>query len=121
VVRPVFDTNILIDFLNGIPQARIELERYEDRSISIVTWMEVLVGADSAVEPATREFLKGFEVIDLDDIVAERAVALRRGGKLKLPDAVIWATAEVNAMLLVTRNEKDFASDLPGVRVPYRL
>ena len=78
MVRPVFDTNILIDFLNGIPQARIELERYEDRSISIVTWMEVLVGADAAVEAETREFLKGFEVIDLDDAVAERAVSLRR-------------------------------------------
>jgi predicted nucleic acid-binding protein len=121
VVSAIFDTNILIDFLNAVPQARLELELYEKRSISIITWMEVLIGADAYLEPATRNFLKGFDVIELDDEIAERAVKLRREGRIKLPDAIIRATAEANAMLLVTRNEKDFAHDLPGVRVPYRL
>ncbi len=35
----LFDTNILIDYLSGIPQARAELERYSRRAISIITWM----------------------------------------------------------------------------------
>ena len=34
---------------------------------------------------------------------------------------MIWATAQTKAMLLVTRNTKDFAADDPGVRLPYRL
>jgi predicted nucleic acid-binding protein len=121
VVKPLFDTNILIDFLNAVPQARIELGRYEARSISIVTWMEVLIGADASTESATRKFLEAFDVIGLDATIAERAVSLRRECKVKLPDAIIQATAEVNSMLLVTRNEKDFRADLPGVRIPYRL
>jgi hypothetical protein len=40
---------------------------------------------------------------------------------MKLPDAIIWASAQANAMLLVTRNTKDFPATDPGVRVPYRI
>ena len=32
----LFDTNILIDYLSGIPQARAELERYSNRAISVI-------------------------------------------------------------------------------------
>lgn len=38
----LFDTNILIDYLRGIPEARSELHLYEYRAISIITWMEVM-------------------------------------------------------------------------------
>jgi len=34
---------------------------------------------------------------------------------------VIWATAQVHAVLLVTRNIKDFSADDPGVCAPYKL
>jgi hypothetical protein len=34
---------------------------------------------------------------------------------------VIWATAQVHALLLVTRNIKDFPDGDPGVRAPYKL
>jgi predicted nucleic acid-binding protein len=121
MVKALFDTNILIDYLNAVPQARDELARYEARSISIVTWMEILVGAPPEVEEATRAFLAGFSLINLDDGIAERAVALRRAHGIKLPDAVIWATADVHSLLLVTRNTKDFGKGNPGVRVPYTL
>lgn len=121
MVRPLFDTNILIDFLNGIPQARDEMARYRERCISIITWMEVLVGAKSDVERRTRDYLGTFSVLPLDDKVADRAVALRREHGIRLPDAIVWATADVHALLLITRNTKDFAPDAPGIRVPYKL
>jgi predicted nucleic acid-binding protein len=121
MVKPLFDTNVLIDYLNAVPQARDELARYETRSISVITWMEVLVGAPPEVETATRAFLSGFTIIALGDEIAERAVALRRVHGIKLPDAVIWATADVHSLLLVTRNTKDFGKGHPGVRVPYTL
>jgi len=121
MVKPLFDTNILIDYLNAVPQARAELNRYETRSISVISWMEVLVGTPPEVEEATRAFLAGFDVIQLDKEIAERAVSLRRSHGIKLPDAIIWATAEVESLLLVTRNTKDFDESTPGVRVPYML
>ena len=121
MVKALFDTNILIDFLRGVPAARDELNRYPDKAISIVTWMEVMAGAPELTEPGTRGFLGGFALVDLDEPVAERAVTLRRQHRLKLPDAIVWASAQVRAMLLVTRDTKGFPADDPGVRMPYRI
>ncbi|MER8370394.1 hypothetical protein NKH70_31295 [Mesorhizobium sp. M0991] len=53
--------------------------------------------------------------------MANRAVALRRAHRIKLPDAVIWATAQTAGRLLVTRNTKDLPPDDPGIRQPYTL
>jgi predicted nucleic acid-binding protein len=121
MVKPLFDSCILIDYLQGIPEAREELRRYDESAISIVTWMEVMVGADASVEVATRGFLAAFETIGVDAEIAERAVAIRRGSRIRLPDALIKATADVVGALLVTRNVRDFPPDIPGVRIPYGL
>jgi predicted nucleic acid-binding protein len=121
VVKALFDTNILIDFLRGVPAARDELNRYPDKAISSVTWMEVMAGAPELTKQGTRGFLDGFALVDLDEAVAERAVTLRRQHRLKLPDAIVWASAQVRAMLLVTRDTKGFPADDPGVRMPYRV
>jgi len=121
MVGALFDTNILIDHLNAIPEAREEIERFENRAISIITWMEVMVGADADLVEPTRLFLAGFKIVALDNEIANRAVELRRVHRIKLPDAVIWATAQTTDRLLVTRNTKDFPPDDPGVREPYTL
>ena len=121
MVKALFDTSILIDFLRGVPAAREEFNRYEDKAIGVVTWMEVMVGTQAAAEHGTREFLDGFVLIGLDEAVAERAVALRRQHRLKLPDAIVWASAQVQAMLLVTRDTNGFPAGDPGVRIPYRV
>ena len=115
------DTNILIDFLRGLPAARDELNRYEDKAISVVTWIEVMVGAPMAAERGTRDFLDGFVLVVVNEAVAERAVTLRRQHRLTLPDAIVWASAQVQAMLLVTRDTNGFPADDPGVRIPYRV
>lgn len=117
----LLDTNILIDYLCGVDQARIELEHSSDRAISIVTWMEVMVGTIPENEGQTRAFLATFRTLPVTSEVAERAVALRRQRKLKLPDAIIQATAETADRVLVTRNSRDFSADDPGIRVAYRL
>ena len=44
-MKPVFDTNILIDYLAGKQPAKDELSRFPRARISIITWMEVMVGA----------------------------------------------------------------------------
>jgi len=121
VVKALFDTSILIDFLQGIPAARNELNRYEDKAISVVTWMEVMVGASLQTEQGTRDFLNGFALVAVNEAIAERAVTLRRRHRLKLPDAIVWASAQVQAMLLVTRDTKGFPVDDPGIRMPYRV
>lgn len=121
MVAALLDTNILIDFLRGVSAARDELDRYREKSISIITWMEVMSRAPDGHAEITRAFLRGFNVIHLDEEVAATAVKIRQQHRVKLPDAVIWATAEVEKLLLVTRNTKDFPENFPGVRMPYKL
>ncbi len=117
----VFDTNIVIDALNGVKEADAEYAHYERVLISRITWMEVLVG-EKDNDTQLRDFLEThFEIIPLDLVVAESAVQLRRAHHLRLPDAIVWATAIVHEAVLVTRNTKDFKPDSEGIRVPYMI
>ncbi len=121
-MKALVDTNILIDYLNGISKAEEELKKYESLSISLITWMEVLVGAkNEKEEEILKNFLIRFTVVPITQEVAERGVALRRAGKLRLPDAIIWATAQMEGLLFVTRNIRDFPQNSPGVRIPYQV
>ena len=120
-MKALFDTNILVDYLNGIAAAKKELALYEAHAISIVTWMEVMCGGDPELGDTTRAFLNRFTVIPIGEPIAERAVKLRHERHLKLPDAIILATSLETGLLLVTRNSKDFDAKLPGVRHPYRV
>jgi predicted nucleic acid-binding protein len=120
-VTPVLDTNILIDHLNGIPEARAELSRYKHAAISAVTWAEVMAGGAEGEESLLREFLRRYEVYPFTLEVADTAWRLRRSYRMRLPDAAIWATAKQAGTLLVTRNTRDFPESEPDIRVPYRL
>ena len=121
-MKALFDTNILIDYLNGIAAARDEIARYSAPMISPITWMEVMVGAKSGSdEGPIRAFLSRFDQKAIDAEVAGLAVNIRRDYRIRLPDAIIWASAQSEDALLVTRNTRDFPADSPGIRVPYRL
>jgi len=119
-VPALFDTCILIDYLRGIPQARTECDRHSDRAISVISWMEVMAGTTPANEDQTRAFLLNFYLLPLTPVAAERAVTIRRSNKIKLPDAIIQATAELDRRILITRNTRDF-SPARGIRIPYTL
>jgi predicted nucleic acid-binding protein len=120
-MKALFDTNILVDYLSGVAAAKVEISLYDDKAISIITWMEVQIGTDEADQMSVDRFLSKFTLLPLDAKVSAKAVALRRKSRIKLPDAVIWATAMVESRLLVTRNVKDFPATLPGIRIPYSL
>jgi len=121
-LRAVVDTNILIDVLNSVPEAMEELDRYDTVGVSVVTWIELLVGCrtDDEVQTA-RLVLSEFDIVRVPETIALRAVQLRQARRLKLPDALVLATAMEWGCQLITRNTKDFPADSPGIRVPYTL
>lgn len=120
-MKAVFDTNILIDYTRGIAAAKAEIVGVDQGVISIVTWMEFLAGIPDEQEAArARRFLDRFEIVSVGADVAEHALDLRRRYRMKLPDAIIWATAKTHHALLVTRNTKDFP-DERDIRFPYHL
>lgn len=121
-MKGVFDTNILIDYLNGHSPAATELARHNDKIISRVTWMEVLVGVKPCDESAVRTFLSTFRVAELSPAISEQAVHLRRAKtKIKLPDTIIYATAKSESCNLITRNTRDFDPTAPDVVAPYTI
>lgn len=115
-----FDTNIVIDLLAGHPPALTEAAAHQNVGISRITWIEELIGApDSATQSTWEAFLSQFDLVELDELVCREAIRLRQQHRLKLPDALIWASAKAYGSDLVTRNTKDFKPGTPGVRVPY--
>jgi predicted nucleic acid-binding protein len=119
-VKALFDTNILIDYLNGVPAAEALIDKTRHRMVSVVTWMEVLAGARTRDEEDVIEmFLRDFKLVEISRPVARGAVALRKGRRLRLPDAIILATAQHESAVLITRNTRDFPAGDPGVHVPY--
>lgn len=118
---PVIDTNIIIDWLRRRPQALSELSRYRRLRISRITWTEVLAGEPLETRDFVEDLIRPFELIEVDARIASSAADIRFRTRMKLLDAIILATAQVNGAILITRNTTDFPASMPGVRVPYNL
>jgi hypothetical protein len=121
-VKAVFDTNILIDLLNGSIEANSEVGRYSRVAISRINWIEVLTGVrDAEDQDRVESLLAFFEMIELDEAVSRRAIELRKQYRLKVPDAIVLASAKLGDSILVTRDVDGFPTDDPGIRVPYEI
>ena len=111
----LLDTNILIYHLNkSIPAHSIEKIRQilkDHFNISIISKMELLGFRRHSPQSykETESFLENAEIIGLDDEIVDTVIQLRRNKSIKLPDAIIAATARVYQWTLVTRNESDFS------------
>ena len=121
-MRAVFDTNIVIDYLKGLREAAQEIERFDQRFISIITYIEVLVGIeDTETIDSVKSFLSTFDIVMVGQKIADMAIVTRQKYRLKIPDAIILATANSLSALLVTRNSKDFSQNISSIRIPYKL
>ena len=119
-MKALFDTNILVECIYGVEAAVEEMERYDKVVVSRIVWIEFLAGAKTAdVEARRRSLLDDFELLEVDKAVSQETILIRQRTRLKLPDAIILATARVHGLLLVTRNYRDFPRREPDVRIPY--
>lgn len=121
-MKAVFASNVLIDYLQGVPEARAEIARYREPLDSVISWMEVLCGAATdEEEAAARALFASMSCIGVNREVAALAVEERRRLALKPPDAIILATADHMGCILVTRNTRDFDAGDPRIRIPCTL
>ncbi len=122
MIDAILDTNILIDYLIGIEEAERTLASFTAPAISVISWIEVLAGAEDAQSERDLEgFLARFERMEIDSPLARRAARLRRTHRIRLPNAIVLATAEELGAPLVSRDEKAFAGATNLLVVPYRL
>ena len=117
----LIDTSVLRDYLDGDPRAQRALDRWEDRSISVVTWLELLTVCPPAALEATRGFLRTFERLSISESIADEALRLisARPG-LPLDRALTWASANVNQIVYVTVDPAHVARTDANVTMPYR-
>jgi predicted nucleic acid-binding protein len=99
-MRLCLDTNILIDVLKGEPSTLAWLEQQQRPAVSLITWMEVLVGCQPDEAPVVKSWLEGFDRIAVDPCVA---------------------SAQCSGLVLATRNTRDFPLRLGGVLHPYEF
>ena len=105
------DTDIFIDHLRGA----VELKAGRDRlHYSVITRAELFAGA-TGTDVAAR-VLAPLREVPVDRAIAERAGRIRRESGLRMPDALIAATALERNFGLATRNKKDFAP-VRGLRI----
>lgn len=104
----LLDTNFILGMLKGTP-AVVDLIQREHLSAgqcaySAITRMELLgfPGITRAEDELIRNRLAMFACLPVDRAVEDRAIELRRNRRVKLPDALIAATAITHGLRLLT-------------------
>lgn len=120
----LFDTDVIIDFLRGHPEAVSFFNTFDQEfRISAVTIAELYSGTKGEAErDELAWFLSLFIVIPLTEEIAIEAGKLRqyyfRSHRMGLADAMIAATARSIGARLISLNKKHFAM-LGNLDVPY--
>lgn len=104
----LFDTNVLIYLSKHVFDPDKILKNRA--SISVITKIEALGFRFSRIEEhqLLRNICNELEVIPLTDLIAVETIQFRTRHRIKLPDAVIYSTAYVLKMPLLTNNISDF-------------
>ncbi len=107
------DTNILIYYFNGdmddVVKDKVSTLMRESFQISVISKMEFLGFPFNLQERQKAGQFMGCAMIrSLSDEIVQRVIEIRQANRIKLPDAIIAATAMQNSAILVTRNTKDF-------------
>jgi hypothetical protein len=127
-MRYLLDSNTVIDYIGRLhpDKCRQWLNQIIDEEIntSIITKVEVLSFDPDKDDnyPVLVDFFEAANIFDLTGDVVSKTIQIRQKQKMKLPDAVIAATALCNGFTLVSRNTKDF-KNIEGLEVvnPYEV
>jgi len=106
----LIDTNVLIDAqMNRLPKKGLEFLAEVINTnfiISFITQIEYLGYKD--INKSSEEFISLADIIEIDKQIIQNCINIRKNHKIKLPDAIIAATALTRELILITNNEDDF-------------
>lgn len=118
----LWDTNTVIYYLRQ--EFPTLAEHYIDKllktslpAISAITEIELLCWKSDEEKDISvlHEFIADVQVIELEKPIKLKAAEIRRKHNIKLPDAIIAATALEKDLTLITRNSRDF-KDIAGLK-----
>lgn len=97
------DTDVFVDHLRGAAELKVGRHRLH---YSVITRAELFAGSSGTDLAA--QLLGSLREIPVDRDIAERAGRVRRETGIRLPDALIAATAIERKLELASRNSRDF-------------
>ena len=106
----IFDSNILIYISKNTLKIENLITNDIKSSISIISYIEVLgfPFATSEDQLYMQKICSSCKLIYLSDLIVLETINLRKQYRIKLPDAIIYATALIENVPLLTSNIKDF-------------
>ncbi|CAN5813542.1 hypothetical protein BH24BAC1_BH24BAC1_09080 [soil metagenome] len=109
----LIDTNAVIDYLGGkLPPERMTFMNDVVNAVpnvSVITKIEVLgYNTEPEAYQLLTDFMQASVVLNLNEAIVNRTIALRKEYKIKIADSIIAATALVNELVLISRNTADF-------------
>ena len=116
----LLDTNTIIHYLNASlpPSAMLFMHIVVDEqsNISVISKIETLGYnfTDVAEKNIMEAFVNASTVLPINDDVVNQTIAIRKSRKIKLPDALIAATAMIYNFTILTNNTADF-KDINGI------
>lgn len=116
--RYLLDTNTVLDYMgNKLPvKAKNLIAQVIDEEINLSVINKIELLGFSKVEQDLVDFVACSNIHPMDDAIVDKTIEVRRLYKIKLPDAVIAATALQNGLILISRNTKDF-KNIPKLEV----
>jgi len=121
VEQYLVDTNVVSDYfsasLTTAGMAFMDTIIDAIPNLSVITQIELLCwDTNRETEQKIKEFIEDSNVLDINTDVIAWCINLRKGKKIKTPDAIIAATALAHGYTIITRNEKDFAN-VTGLKI----
>lgn len=110
--RAILDSNLLIYLSKNLIDREKLYSRYDEFYVSIITYVEVY--AFDFPDPSEKDSLDitfaSLEIIDVNQEIADQAIIYRKSKtkKIKLPDAIILASAKYASADLLTDDWDDF-------------
>ena len=113
----LMDSNVVIDYFgNNLPGNAVSFIDNLPAVISVITRIEILGWYNATPEQLSKlqNFVQQSLVYPITETIIQKTILLRQAHRIKLPDAIVAATALTKNKTLVTRNVNDF-KNIPGL------
>lgn len=110
-INAIFDSDILINYSKEEINLDIYFNSYEKIYISVITYMEIFgyEFKNKNEENLLKSIMEKIDTININEDIINKVIEVRKKFKVKLPDAIIFATATYLNADLITINEDDFS------------
>ena len=108
--RHISDSNIFIYLSQKLLSFDKVFGKHDKFSTSIISYMEVMGfnSSNNEEKEILENLFSNMSIHNIEKRIVDKVITIRQSKKIKLPDAIVYATASINNMDLITRNVDDF-------------